>query len=273
MNIRYDKDKLSNALTDFNNATKINCRILGTDYQSLVPETYINNRYCASIQENNEGHCLCIQSDETLLEKCCQTKTMQMHICHAGLMDVVVPILYNDEIIAYLILGQMKTETDFSKIFPQISKFDLSMSEMQKNYQQLEFYNSKKVQSVANIASMLAKYIMTENIINPYLNPIIEKAKTYISANLEKRLNVQDISEHINVSKSVIYKIFHDQFGCTVSEYVNSKRIEKAIDLLKYTDLSIEEISVKTGFSSSSYFTRVFTAQTGTSPLKFKKTC
>jgi len=271
MDIRYDKDKLSKALSDFNNATKINCRILGTDYKPLVPSTYVNNRYCAFIQESPERNCLCLQSDEMLLEQCRQTKTMQMHICHAGLMDIGVPVLYNDEIIAYLILGQMKSETDFSKIIPLISKSDLSISEMQKSYQQLEFYNDKKVQSIANIASMLAKYIMTENIISPNLNRNIEKAKAYISANLEKRLNVQDISEHINVSKSVIYKSFHELFGCTVSEYVNSKRIEKAMDLLKNTDMSIEEISVKTGFSSSSYFTRIFTSKTGTSPLKFKK--
>lgn len=60
-------------------------------------------------------------------------------------------------------------------------------------------------------------------------------------------------------------------FGCTVSEYVKTKKIEKSIDLLLNDDLSIEEISEKLGFSSASYYSKTFKKIKGISPGKFRE--
>jgi len=55
-----------------------------------------------------------------------------------------------------------------------------------------------------------------------------------------------------------------------VGEYINDKRIEKASGLLKTTDFSIEEVSGLAGFSSGSYFCKIFKRKMGVSPFKFK---
>ena len=86
-----------------------------------------------------------------------------------------------------------------------------------------------------------------------------------------KEISVISISKSINVSKSVLYKNFHTHFNCTVSEYINTKRIEKSLELIAKTDMSIEEISQNVGFSTASYFSKIFKKQMGTSPLKYKK--
>ncbi|MEE1042955.1 MAG: AraC family transcriptional regulator, partial [Clostridia bacterium] len=99
----------------------------------------------------------------------------------------------------------------------------------------------------------------------------IEKAIIYISENLEYDLSVKKISKNINVSKSVLYKRFHQCFNCTISEFINTKRIEKSIELLVKTDLSMDEVSRKSGFSSASYFGKIFKREIGVSPLKYKK--
>lgn len=99
----------------------------------------------------------------------------------------------------------------------------------------------------------------------------IEKATAFIDANIEKNLSINRICKSVNISKSVLYKTFHDYFGCTVSDYIKQKRIDKAAVLLKKTDLSIEEISVQVGFSSASYFSIIFKKQKGISPIKYRK--
>ena len=79
------------------------------------------------------------------------------------------------------------------------------------------------------------------------------------------------IAEKGNVSKNTLYRGFKAAFGTTVSEYINQKRVEKAEKLLLGTDLSVEEISQQTGFSSSAYFAANFKRIKGISPLKFRK--
>ena len=196
---------------------------------------------------------------------------MEMHICHAGLIDVVVPVLHDDSILGYIILGQMKKEIDFNAVEKHISELGLDLLQMKEYYSSLSFFDGNKIQSVSNIASMLAKYILLENMLKPKVNSNLEKAIDFINKNLDEDLSIRNISQSIHISQSVLYKLFQECFNCTVGEYINTKRIEKSIELMKNTELSIEEISLSVGFASATYYGRIFKNKKGITPLKFRK--
>ena len=270
MLIDYNIDKLKNTLRDFSNVTGVNIQLLKADFSSFG-FGLLKNDFCLSIQSSDKGRCACHDCDVELLEKCKQTKEVQMHICHAGLIDIAVPILYNDEILGYIILGQMKNQTDFEEIKVRIEKYSVDISKMEDYYKSLSYFDYDRIESIAKIATMLTKYIMLENMFKPSTGKNIETVISFIENNLQENLTVEFISKNVNMSKSVIYKGFHECFGCTLKEYVNNKRIEKAIELLEKTELSIEEIAQKTGYSSSAYFASIFKKVKGISPLKYKK--
>ncbi|MBQ8525467.1 MAG: PocR ligand-binding domain-containing protein [Clostridia bacterium] len=271
MYISFDAEKLNNVLKDFYNATGINIQLFREDLSFFGCKHIINNSYCRAIQNNTDGKKACINSDKCLKEKCKKTKKTETHICHAGLVDVAVPILCNDDILGYILLGQMKTETPFKAIGGRLAAYGINPVEMEKHYESLPYFEPDKIQSIASIASMLAKYILTENMMKPGINRNMEKATGYIRDNLDKNLTVRSISDNINISKSVLYKNFHSSFNCTVNQYINTKRVEKSTELLTDSDLSIEEISRKVGFSSAAYYSKIFKKLKGTSPLKFRK--
>ena len=271
MIINYDIKKINNALLDFYNATGIDMDFLKPDFSPAGSKGLADNCYCRALQKNAMGKSACEHSDKMLLEKCKKSKKTEMHICHAGLVNVAIPLLYDDIIIGYIIFGRMKPNTDFDKICKHISELGIDTSEAERLYLDIPLFESDKIKSVSNIAIMLAKYILLKNMIRPDLSESMQKAVDYISQNLHSELCVKDISKSINVSKSVLYKNFHSHFNCTVSEFIHTKRIEKALELITKTDLSIEEISQKVGFSSASYFSKIFKKQTGLSPLKYKK--
>ena len=152
-----------------------------------------------------------------------------------------------------------------------IESMGLDFEQMEKFYGDIPLFDEDKIQSVSNIASMLAKYILLENMLKPDFDECVERAVAFIEENLGEDISIRLITENINVSKSVLYKKFDSVFGTTVSEYINIKRIEKAEELLKTTDLSMEEISQAAGFSSAPYFGKVFKRLKGTTPLKYKK--
>ena len=271
MVINYEIDKINTLLHDFYNSTGITIDLLKTDFTKVSHTKYEFNKYCKYIQETQIGKNACRMSEISLLQKCRETKKMQMHICHAGLVDIAVPIIYEDEIIGYIIFGQLKTESDFLKVKNYLSDFIPNIEKMSEYYAEISYYNSDRIKSVSSIATLLVKYILLENMLKPKLDENIQKVINYIEENLNSDLSVKSISKNVNISKSVLYKKFHSHFSCTPAYFINIKRVEKSTEYLLKTDMSIEEISQKLGFASASYYSRIFKKIKGVSPLKFKK--
>lgn len=272
MEINYDVKKINRMLKDFYNATGINMDLLRDDFTFVGNRSFWEKkRYCKAIQSTDSGKKACLSSDACLLKRSQSSKKIEMHICHGGLVDVSVPVLYNDVIIGYLIFGQIKTDTDFSLAQDYLAEIGLDKNQMQKYYSELSVFSLEQIESVSNIAQMLVKHILLENMLKPNFDESISKALCYINDNLQNTLTIQDISKNANISKSALYRNFHSHFGRTVSEYINKKRIEKAIELLAEGKLTIEEIACRSGFSGGSYFSKMFKKEKGISPLKFKK--
>lgn len=272
MNLEYDIRKLNTAARDFYNATGINLMLIKPDfsiYEGL--ERFEANRYCSAIHNLQCRKNLCKMSDFALLEKCKKSRKSEMHICHAGLIDVAVPLIYDNTIIGYIILGQMRKSDDFSLVEPSLRQLNLDSDKMKEYYLELPLFDETRIKSIENLAIMLAKYILFENMIKPDTNTDLFRITEYISRNLDGNLSIQSISRNTNISKSSMYKIFHDNLNCTVSGYISTKRVEKAIELLESTTLSIDVIAARAGFSSTTYFTRTFKTITGTTPGKYRK--
>ena len=85
------------------------------------------------------------------------------------------------------------------------------------------------------------------------------------------KITLDEIAEHVSMSKSHISKIFNEGMGVSISTYINRTRIERSKRLLKSTTLTIAEIAVLTGFEDQSYYTKQFKAETGLSPKEFRK--
>lgn len=272
MDIRYNKQKLIHILYDFYKATGVNISIHHTDFTSIagLPGTH-KSPYCSCIQKVPSGKSACMQSDKCLFDACKKSKRAEMRVCHAGLMDIAIPIIYQNVIIAYVIMGQMKVATAFSEIEAYIASLGLDTKKQQSVYDEIPLYGKEQLQSIANIAVMLTRYILLENIVTPSLSDNIKNAEQFIDENLQGELTILSISKGTNISKSVLYKNFRSSFDCTVKEYINRKRVEKSEDLLVNSNLSIEEISQKVGFSSASYYSKIFKKYTGISPLKLRK--
>ncbi len=99
----------------------------------------------------------------------------------------------------------------------------------------------------------------------------IKKIRTYIRDNLSSPdLNRSTIAEHMHMNPDYLSSVFHSKFDQTLSSYINLMRIDKAKELLTHTNLSLQEISERSGFSSSSYFHKQFKKTTGMTPQEYR---
>jgi len=270
MQLNYDSLELSRAVSDFYNATGINITLVDDNYNRLTGTSVCRN-FCKFIQESNIDTDECQKSDSILMKKCHKSRKIEQHICHAGLLDTAVPIIYDDVIIAYIIIGQMRNDTDFDEIYNKISHYNLDYEELKSEYEKLPYCNNEKTKSIANIALMLTEYILLKDLLKPKYDILLENAQKFIEENIASEFTTKDICDKLGVSKNVLYKVFRNNLECTVGEYISEKRIEKAKELLMKTDLSLQTVSEKIGINNYTYFCKLFKKKTGVSPLKFKR--
>ena len=269
MNIKFLKENLQNIMDDFYNVTGVRLAILDSEF-NLVCNMENSPRFCSYIQSfPDNGKCL--ESDMKILKECSKSKCEKTHICHAGLIDIAVPILDGDTPIGYILLGQMRRDVPFEKI--KIN-FRLKKSEretLKKYYDELTIYDDGKIKSISNLAAMLASYILSQNMIKAEFDELPEKICDYIDKNLQSKITVNVLTKQFGLSKNTLYRLFQSEFDMTVSEYITKIRIKKAKELLKDKRLSISEISDRVGMENYSYFAKVFKMKEGVTPTEYRK--
>lgn len=98
----------------------------------------------------------------------------------------------------------------------------------------------------------------------------IEPAVAYIENNYNQNISIRTLAALCHVSESGFFKLFKKSTGVTPIAYKHNVMISHALDLISHTDLSIEEISMRTGFSSSNYFRKIFIKIIGKTPKELR---
>lgn len=99
---------------------------------------------------------------------------------------------------------------------------------------------------------------------------LIEKAKNHIELNLERTLNLEDVSGYFNLSPGYFSKLLKKDTGMTFVEYIIQKRIDKAKILLR-TNEKMWVIASNAGYPDLSSFSRAFKKVTGISPSQYRE--
>jgi two-component system response regulator YesN len=99
----------------------------------------------------------------------------------------------------------------------------------------------------------------------------IQKALQYIQSNFTQGVSLEEVATHAGVSKSYLSRIFPEYTGEHFSNYLQRLRIDRAKELLRFTDDCVYEIAAQVGFWNSRYFSTVFHEITGMTPADYRR--
>ena len=99
----------------------------------------------------------------------------------------------------------------------------------------------------------------------------MRKALNYIHGNIENKISLNDIANHLKITPSHLARQFHAETGKTVVEYINYTRIVMAANRLKHSTTSIADIAGSVGIHDTNYFSRMFKKYIGCSPTEYRK--
>ena len=102
---------------------------------------------------------------------------------------------------------------------------------------------------------------------------IVNKARNFILRNYSSDIGLEEMAKLFHVNASYLSKIFKQETGENINEYITKIRIESAKKLLKSGNVKIPQLSQIIGYTDCAYFYKVFKKITGLTPGEYQKRC
>ncbi|WP_310605052.1 AraC family transcriptional regulator [Anaerosporobacter sp.] len=153
-----------------------------------------------------------------------------------------------------------------------VSKNSLSIQMLMKEFQAIQ--NGKQYGQYNNSIALYKFLIMFLQDIETPAHSMnigcVDKAADWMAQNFSTQKNLSEMCIEIGVSLAHLTRQFHLQKGITPMQYLRNMRLDHSLTLLVSTDLSVEEISGKCGFSNGNYYTKVFRKSFGLTPTAYR---
>lgn len=102
------------------------------------------------------------------------------------------------------------------------------------------------------------------------LNPVATWANSYIRMNYDRPITPNKVAEALGYNADYLGRIYQKSYGCTLTEAIHHRRIRVASQYLLDSNLTIEQIASKCGFSDPDYFRRIFKRYMKISPSRYR---
>lgn len=99
----------------------------------------------------------------------------------------------------------------------------------------------------------------------------LKRALSYIDAHLTEDLRIPQIAAYAGINKSYLHSLFSGQLNCTITDYINRRRLEQAAFLLVNSTFSVTDIAFSTGYNSRQHFGSTFEKYYGISPRAYRQ--
>ena len=97
------------------------------------------------------------------------------------------------------------------------------------------------------------------------------EVKSYLDEHYTEKIVLDDLAERFFINKFYMTRIFKETYGMTINNYLISRRITRAKQLLRFTDMTVDEIGNAAGMGDANYFSRMFRKVEGSSPREYRK--
>lgn len=272
----FDVDALRSLLRDFYDITRIRITVFDADMQELVswPEQFLP--FCRAIRSTAQGREACQRCDRAACAAAAGQRGAYIYRCHAGLTEAVVPLYVGDVLVGYLWCGHVFSYPGFEEGMAAVLRcceaLPIGPEVLREACAVQPIIPESYVRSAARILHATASYLILERMATLREDSAAARLDGYLSGHFTQTFTVEELCEALELSRSRLYRLCGQLYGCGLSTHVRALRIGHAKRLLTdRPELSIAEVAAQCGFADYNYFIAVFSRETGSSPGAYRK--
>ncbi|SKB74442.1 Helix-turn-helix domain-containing protein [Lachnospiraceae bacterium] len=100
---------------------------------------------------------------------------------------------------------------------------------------------------------------------------VLELIHEAVETKYSENIRISDFSEKYFFSREYLSKLYKTKYGLGIYEDLSRIRMERAKELLKNTDIQVQDIALRVGFTDTNYFSKAFRKYTGLKPSEYRK--
>lgn len=198
--------------------------------------------------------------------------------CHAGLIDIVVPVYVGRRHVGTFMGGQLlpapPTPGGFRKLAARLEGFACDRKQLREAYFRTASMNPERLKNLVDLVSLFAEHFRelgSRLVEEPVSETPVTRARDFISQHLTEPFTLADVSRAAGLAPTYFSGRFRRDTGEPLVAYVRRLRVDHAKTLLETTAYAVSRIAPESGFSSLSSFNRCFRQVTGASPRTYRR--
>jgi len=226
------------------------------------------------VVKTKSGEAILMQCGTYLNEYLVEEEAEHAEVIAVHLYPEVLQMLYDKEFPSFL--------DDVEKVAPIPFRHYESSSLLKTYIESLEFYFSNPSLVTDELLKLKLKELIlllarTDNAdaIKQLCRGLFNRAEVdfreAIEANLFNNLNLEELATICSLSLSSFKREFAKHYDCPPARYIRKRRLEKAAQLLRATDLRVSDIAYDCAFQNLAHFSKVFTKEYGASPSVYRE--
>lgn len=133
--------------------------------------------------------------------------------------------------------------------------------------------NQHQLEDVAVLMLQLMSFMPQQDAPHPArVETTATKVMNWIEGNYDSKFSLERLALAIGLSRSYTSRVFSQETGGSIQEYLVTRRVKCACELLRNSELTVEQIGQRSGFSDTPYFITSFKKLMGQTPLQYRKT-
>jgi two-component system response regulator YesN len=137
-----------------------------------------------------------------------------------------------------------------------------------------EFFEAETEQQIYELLVQEAEYVQHKKNLNAAsqrMNHKIRLVIDYIHEYYDRDLNLEELSHYVELNPSYLSRLFKEQTGMVLIQYINQYRVNKSLELLMNSTMKTYEIAERVGFKSTDNFYIAFKKLTGFPPNEVRR--
>lgn len=228
--------------------------------------------YCRMVRHCPGGREACEDEDRKARIKAMEKQSLLVYTCHGGMTEAVKPIILEDRLIGFAMIGQIRMADQAPAHWGSLWKDTGRKPSLQEAFEAQPICRKSDLPRILELFSDLMDLLGTQGKIIRKGGDRMSRLVTWMKNHLSEDLTLEEGARELGISSSRLSHCIREQADSSFTRLLRELRMEKARFLLShFPEKSVQSVAADLGYKDPLYFSKQFKSVCGLSPNKYKK--
>jgi AraC-like DNA-binding protein len=234
---------------------------VGQEQKQLSP-------FCHTLRNEFGLETLCLKLDAQKRQEALTSGDILKYECHAGLNEAIMPVVFLDHTIGFIMIGQYRTRSQMNvELTSDLSKDECDR--LNRAFLERPFFTPERQAHLLGLFKEIVQGIMSRDLVRTRVNDVIANVVAYLYHNIDRNITITEAAAYVNKSPSRIRHLFSSELGKSFKQFQIDIKLIRAEALLKSnSNITVQKAAQSVGYDDPLYFSRLYKKYRGVSPSK-----